>query len=129
MEGNSIHDPCFAAATDATSVACFLDPWHPVTILRLTKPLPTHEPTHSTLPWAIETTDDRRCTFLTGATAPMGGERINYGCTDGSFLIGAPDRSRPLWTIRSAKTYRPDTPGHPAPIASFPLAEIEETVP
>lgn len=129
MEGNAIHDPCFASSTRASSVACFRDPWHPVTILRLTRPLPRHARAHGSLPWAIETTDGRRCTFLTGATAPMGGERIDYGCTDGSFLIGAPLRDKPLWTIRSARAYRPDPPGHPAPIASFPLAAIEETVP
>jgi len=130
MQGNSIHDPCFAAGPHSTSVACFLDPWHPVTILRLTKPLPTHgEPHGRVLPWAIDTTDGRRCTFLTGATAPMGGERINYGCTDHSYLIGAPDERHPLWTIRSAKTYKPDLPGHPTPITSFPLVNIARTVP
>jgi hypothetical protein len=110
-------------------VVCFLDPWHPVTILALTKPLPRHGPTPAqTLPWAIETTDGRRCTYLTGATAPMGAERINYGCTDHSYLIGSPNRSTPLWTIRSSRTYRPDRPGHPTPLVDFPLAQIRRTI-
>lgn len=130
MQGNLIHDPCFAPAADATEVACFRDPWHPVTLLRLTRPLPKHDPTvKEVLPWAIETTDGRRCTFLTGATAPMGGERINYGCTDRSFLIGGPDRSRAVWTIRSARTYRPDDPRNPPSVTRFPLVGIAETVP
>jgi hypothetical protein len=130
FQGNLIHDPCFAPSPHARTVACFVDPWHPVTILDLTKPLPKHGPVDPrALPWAIQTTDGRHCTFLTGATAPMGGERINYGCTDRSFLIGAPNRSKPLWTIRSSRTYRPDPPGHPRPIASFPLAKIARTVP
>ena len=127
--GNAIHDPCFAASPHARSVVCFLDPWHPVTILALTKPLPRHGPTPAqTLPWAIETTDGRRCTYLTGATAPMGAERINYGCTDHSYLIGSPNRSKPLWTIRSSRTYRPDMPGHPTPLVDFPLAQIRRTI-
>ena len=130
FQGNAIHDPCFAATAHARSVACFIDPWTPVTVLRLTKALPKHGPLLGrALPWAIETVDGRRCTYLTGATAPMGGERINYGCTDRSYLIGGPDESRPLWTIRSSKTYIPDRPGHPTPITSFPLAKIARTVP
>jgi hypothetical protein len=130
MQGNEIHDPCFAPSPHARTVACFLDPWHAVTLLRLTRPLPRHGPAASgTLPWAIVTTDGRRCVFLTGATAPMGGERINYGCVGGSFLLGAPDTRAPLWLIRSARVYKPDVPGRPTPISDFPLVGIEETVP
>jgi len=130
MQGNAIHDPCFAASADARTVACFLDPWHAVTLLTLSRPLPAHGPAvRDALPWAIETTDGRRCVFLTGATAPMGGERINYGCVGGSYLIGSPDRRNPLWTIRSSAAYVPDRPGHPTPIGRFPLVTIRLTVP
>jgi hypothetical protein len=59
----------------------------------------------------------------------MGGERVNYGCTDRSILIGNPDTTTALWTIRSARAYKPDLPGHPAPIDSFPLAQIARTIP
>jgi hypothetical protein len=124
FEGNLIHDPCFAARHDAKVVACFLDPWHPVTLLRLTKPLPKPAPGATTLPWAIETADGRRCTFLTGATAPMGGLRINYGCTDHSYLVGTPNRSKPLWTILSAAKYVPE-----APRSSLARVGIAKTVP
>jgi hypothetical protein len=130
MQGNAIHDPCFAATAHSRSVACFIDPWHPVVMLTLNRALPAHPPAaRNALPWVIETTDGRRCVFLTGATAPMGGERINYGCIGGSYLIGSPDRRNPLWTIRSARGYRPDVPGHPTAITSFPLAGIKLTVP
>jgi hypothetical protein len=130
IEGNLIHDPCFAPRHPDGTVACFLDPWHPVTLLRLDRPLPHHGPEPAgALPWAIETTDGRRCVFLTGATAPMGGERINYGCINGSFLIGDPSRRTPLWTIRSAPGYRPDVPGHPTPISHFAIVGILLTVP
>jgi hypothetical protein len=130
MQGNAIHDPCFVDPVNHAMVACFIDPWHPVTMLRLDRPLPRHGPVlGSPLPWAIVTSDGRHCVFLTGATAPMGGERINYGCVGGSYLIGVPDRSHPLWTIRSARTYRPDAPGHPTPLRDFPLVGIRLTVP
>jgi len=130
IQGNAIHDPCFAASAHASTVACFLDPWHAVTLLSLERPLPPHSGAQrDDLPWAIETADGRRCVFLTGATAPMGGERINYGCVDGSYLIGAADTRAPLWTIRSARSYRPDPPGHATPITSFPLVAIKLTVP
>ena len=59
----------------------------------------------------------------------MGGERINYGCIHGSYLIGAPNTRDPLWLIRSARSYVPDLPGHPTPIAHFPLVAIKLTVP
>jgi hypothetical protein len=130
IQGNAIHDPCFAAGPQARTVACFIDPWHAVTLLVLTRPLPAHAPAvRDALPWAIETSDGRRCVYLTGATAPMGGERINYGCVGGSYLIGSPDRRAPLWTIRSANGYVPDRPGHPTPIGRFPLVAIKLTVP
>ena len=50
----------------------------------------------------------------------MGGERINYGCTKGWFLIGAPNTRPPLWTIRSSPRYIPDRPGHPTPLRPLP---------
>lgn len=130
IAGNAINDPCFAASADARTVACFLDPWHAVTLLRLTRPLPRHGPVQAGAPpWAIETENGLHCTYFTGATAPMGGERINYGCTKGWFLIGSPDRRQPLWTIRSSPRYVPDRPGHPTPLRRFPLAQIKLTVP
>ena len=130
MEGNAIHDPCFAASRRARRVACFIDPWHPLTLLTLDRPLPRHGAAPpGTLPWAIETVDGRRCTFLTGATAPMAGLRINYGCIGGSYLIGAPDREHPLWTIHASTAYHPDPPGRPVPLARYPPVGIGLTVP
>lgn len=130
-QGNAIHDPCFVPPRHRLVVACFIDPWHPVTLLRLDRPLPRHGPAIGgpILPWAIVTKDGHRCTFLTGATAAMGGQRINYGCIGGSLLIGDPDTRAPLWTIHSASAYHPDVPGHPTPLSHYPLAQIKETVP
>ncbi len=125
QEDNEIHDPCFSAAPDARLVVCFSDPWRPVTVLALTRPLPASEQAGGpTQPWAIETTDGRRCTLYTGATGSIGGERVSYGCADGSVLLGEPDRGEPLWTIRSATTDAPNVP-----ITSYPLAKIARTIP
>lgn len=131
MAGNAIHDPCFASPRNRTVVACFIDPWHRVTLLALNRPLPRHGPdtAGAILPWAIVTMDGRRCTFLTGATAAMGGQRVNYGCIGGSLLIGDPNTRQPLWTIHSATAYHPDVLGHPAPLSRYPLAQIKETIP
>lgn len=130
IAGNAINDPCFAPPHPDGTVACFIDPWHPVTLLSLDRPLPRHGPVaKDALPWVIETTDGRRCVFLTGATAPMANLRINYGCTDGSYLIGGVDRRNALWTIHSASGYRPDVPGHPAPLRRYPPVGIRQTIP
>lgn len=130
IDGNAIHDPCFAASPRAHTVYCFLDPWHAVTALRLRRKLPAREASGGgpPLPWAIVTADGRRCVFLTGATAPMGGRRVDYGCVGGSYLLGAPDRAAPLWTIRSSRSYRPEPPGHARPIIDFPLVAIRQTI-
>jgi hypothetical protein len=131
MQGNAIHDPCFAPPRRRGIVACFIDPWHRVTLLTLDRPLPRHGPATSgpLLPWAIVLMDGRQCTFFTGATAAMGGQRINYGCIGGSLLIGDPNTGPPLWTIHSARAYHPDALGHPTPLSRYPLARIKETIP
>lgn len=128
FQGNLIHDPCFAASAHARSVVCFLDPWHAVTVLRLTRRLPRHGPAVKgpPLPWAIVTTDGRRCVFMTGATALAGGERVNYGCTDGSYLIGNPDTRAPLWTIRSDRHL--SLKQMHTPLRRFPVVGIKQTI-
>lgn len=126
FEGNAIQDPCFAATPNSGSVACFVDPWSKVTLLKLTRKLPRNTNTgDDALPWAIVTTNGLRCVFLTGATAPMGGQRINYGCVGGAYLLGEPDQKPSLWTIRLARRY---VPGDRAPLDSFPLVKIEQTI-
>jgi hypothetical protein len=128
FQGNEIHDPCFAASRHAASVACFTDPWQPVTELRLTRPLPRPAAAAQgpALPWTIVTTDGRRCVFMTGATALVANERINYGCTNGTYLIGSPDAGQPLWRIRSVRRFTV-TEMH-APRDHFPVVGIRQTI-
>ena len=104
--GNAIHDPCYQSIPgDGQQVACPVGgPWSgDVILLTLTQPLPT-EPRKEvsrddTLPWALELVNGQRCTLFTGATAPIAGMRINYGCPGGSIVVGNIDRSQPLWRV------------------------------
>jgi hypothetical protein len=51
------------------------------------------------IPWALELANGSRCGLLTGATAVLAGQRINYGCDDGGLVIGEVDRSAAMWTV------------------------------
>ncbi len=51
------------------------------------------------IPWALELANGSRCGLLTGATAVLAGQRINYGCDDGGLVIGEVDRSAVMWTV------------------------------
>jgi hypothetical protein len=51
------------------------------------------------IPWGLELANGERCTLLTGATAVMADERINYGCESGGLVIGEVDRSGPVWMV------------------------------
>ncbi|WP_019588103.1 hypothetical protein [Deinococcus apachensis] len=101
---NAILDPCFAPLNDQTSLACSRDPWSANAIL-LTRsgPLPFNarlsaaDPDYAqAMPWALELANGQRCTRMTGATAPVAGLRINYGCPGGGVVAGGIDRTLPL---------------------------------
>lgn len=107
--GNAIHDPCLQNFLgDPKVLACPDTPWSAnVSLLTLTKPLPTDAPMNDsaktslkdTMPWALEMANGQRCTLFTGATAPIAGMRINYGCPGGFIAVGEIDRSGPVWRI------------------------------
>src|SRR5580704_3731902 len=107
--GNAIQDPCFQNIMgDAKVLACPDGPWTAnVILLTLTRPLPTDSPGNDatktslkdTMPWALEMANGQRCTLFTGATAPIAGMRINYGCPGGFIAVGNIDRSRADWRI------------------------------
>jgi hypothetical protein len=104
--GNAIHDPCYQSILgDQKQLACPVGgPWPAnVILLTLTQALPTEprkaESRDNELPWALELTNGQRCTLFTGATAPVAGMRINYGCPGGFQVVGDVDRSQPLWRV------------------------------
>lgn len=103
--GNAIHDPCFQNVMgDSNVLACPQTPWDAnVTLLSLASPLPAEEHQNisvtDSLPWALELANGQRCTVFTGATAPIAGMRINYGCPGGFVVVGDIDRSQPVWRV------------------------------
>jgi hypothetical protein len=101
--GNEIHDPCFSSKFVRDYVLCSDAPWSSaVTRIRLAKSLPygnnPSDPTRGE-PWALKLASGTTCGFMQGATAFVGGKRLNYGCTNGLTLYGDPRRTRPQWTI------------------------------
>jgi hypothetical protein len=104
--GNGLMDPCYQRVMgDEKQLACPAGgPWPAnVVLLTLTQPLPVEDRKESSresvLPWALELTNGQRCTQFTGATAPVAGMRINYGCPDGFTIVGDIDRSQPAWQV------------------------------
>lgn len=112
--GNGIVDPCFAdpfmAPGDGGVLYCAESPFAGDVIeLTLTEPLSAeggNEPVPlqggdqaGILPWALELANGEQCTLLTGATAPIAGLRLNYGCESGASVLGDIDHSQPLWVV------------------------------
>jgi hypothetical protein len=103
---HAILDPCYQSVLgDGKELACPVSgPWSAnVVLLTLTAPLPPETRKElsrdNTSPWAIELANGQRCSLFTGATPPVAGMRINYGCPDGSQAIGDIDRSQPVWRV------------------------------
>lgn len=104
LVGNVIHDPCFSDPAVRTWVACADTPFaRRVLRLNLTKPLPRKQANRGSAghgqPWALKLPGGTVCTAFTGATWLYHGLGASYGCTDKAFLAGAPNRSKPTWTI------------------------------
>jgi len=103
--GNAIHDPCFAnIMSDGKTLACARSPWeNKVSVLTVaTPPNPAKRkdiPRSQALPWALELANGDQCALFTGATAPVAGMRINYGCPGGGIVVGDIDRGQPLWRV------------------------------
>ena len=104
--GNAVMDPCYQRIMgDEKQLACPVGgPWGAnAVLLTLTEPLPADHfkevNRDSTLPWALELANGQRCSLFTGATAPVAGMRINYGCPGGFTVVGDVDRSQPVWRV------------------------------
>lgn len=83
--GNEILDPCFGHTSTATTLACAQDPWTPVTVLRVTAPLPPDASMGASVrPWALVLADGARCVALTGTVPMIAGVSLDYSCQDGT---------------------------------------------
>ena len=104
FRGNTIMDPCWKE-TGRHSVVCLLEPWSTnVHRLRLTRRLPATDTSAARL-WGLRLGGGVgvNCLMSTGATGVVGKHPISYLCRRGWVLLGSPDRSRPLWTMLTAK--------------------------
>jgi hypothetical protein len=108
MAGNGLMDPCYQRIMgDEKQLACPVGgPWPAnVVLLTLTQALPQEDrkvpDRDNVLPWALELANGQKCTQFTGATAPVAGMRINYGCPNGFTIVGDIDRSQPVWRVFS----------------------------
>lgn len=104
---NDLYDPCFSGARD--EVACVGNPFDKsVIVMRLSKP---NEGPGATMdkrrpPWAVRLANGATCAYFSGASGVVGGMRINYACSNGTSLLGEPDRSSAPWTIYYMKSQR-----------------------
>lgn len=103
--GGRFLDPCFASATpDTQPLACAAAPWSDeITLLNLTAPLP-RERANGTFsvaaaPWGLQLANGVRCQAHPGGNATVAGMQITAACSDGSQLLGDPDRSGGRWRV------------------------------
>jgi hypothetical protein len=109
--GNTILDPCFENPVFDREVLCVPSPWaRSGTLVRSRLDPDDRFPLTRTRPWALRLVNGRGCVSVSGATTVVRGSRMNYICRHfrtGPFLFGAPNRSRPTWTISLGHTYEP----------------------
>lgn len=99
--GNRIYDPCFTIPSNARAVICVPNPLDPSSNVQLNLSAPISIPPFVPAqkhPWFLQLADGTVCNFFTGATAGIGGERINYGCSDGWDIVGEPTTGT-VWTV------------------------------
>lgn len=106
--GDHILDPCFETPEAEDVVACVESPWTKRALL-VEAELDYNDRYLDARPgsWALELTNGKRCVFVSGASTVVAGRRLNYFCGKrgrGPYLFGSPDRSKPLWRIRMAKS-------------------------
>jgi hypothetical protein len=107
--GGQILDPCFANPFSDGEVLCVQSPWaHEGALVRTKLDEANHGARPGGRPWTVVLASGKRCGFLSGGTAVgPGGHRLNYGCgrsPHAGFLFGIPNRTRPTWTIRFARS-------------------------
>jgi hypothetical protein len=119
-ENNEIYDPCFenpfALRADPGELVCITSPFMTeVVLFTLTDPLVRDKEAAAVggngpnmpmdltdpwvLPWALELGNGDRCTLLPGTLDVLAGIPVDYGCSNGGAILGAPDRGQPVWTV------------------------------
>jgi hypothetical protein len=75
--------------------------------VKVTEPLPENGGSDGLAgeqaPWAMTLESGETCIFVSGATAAVGSERLNYSCDGEVVTYGEPDRREPVWTVMAAR--------------------------
>jgi hypothetical protein len=102
--GNIIYDPCFSTQGQKNYVICDVNPAGDGRGLKvkLAHPLPASTVGQGVQAWMMRLSDGTVCSFITGATGLVREERINYGCSNGSEIVGMP-KMESVWLVKEIK--------------------------
>lgn len=109
FSGIVIRDPCFLDEKQGSSsrsvVVCVESPWSTnVVRLRVTGAFSGARGVGpGEAPWGVRLASGRRCVRIAGVTARVMGRQITYACSGHRWLLGAPNRVRPTWTIQQIR--------------------------
>ncbi|MFK0154315.1 serine/threonine protein kinase [Streptomyces sp. NPDC090493] len=106
--GDRILDPCFSPDSDPSDTSALCLDEAPDRMVELSVPdgFPgnnNHMPGGPDIePITLVLANGARCSFAGGGTATLAGQRLNYGCDNGGYLYGYPNKTAALWTISYA---------------------------
>nr|WP_200420273.1 serine/threonine-protein kinase [Streptomyces sp. NBRC 14336] len=106
--GDRILDPCFSPDSDPSENSALCLDGAPDRMVELSVPegFPgnnNHMPGGPDIePIILVLTNGARCSFAGGGTATLAGQRLNYGCDNGGYLYGYPNKTAAVWTISYA---------------------------
>jgi hypothetical protein len=97
-------DPCFSAPIERDRLVCPLSPWRREGWIVRGTGFDTWKARRPV--WGLRTANRRRCSFLSGAGAPIRqGRRLNYGCSRSGRAI-PPGRAGYLWGVPKRRNGR-----------------------
>ncbi|MGW3130671.1 serine/threonine-protein kinase [Streptomyces sp. NPDC001123] len=103
--GDRILDPCFSPDSDPSDSSALCLDGAPDRMVELSVPegFPgnnDHMPGGPDIePIILVLVNGARCSFAGGGTATLAGLRLNYGCDNGGYLYGYPNKTAVMWTI------------------------------
>ncbi|MER5347848.1 protein kinase [Streptomyces mirabilis] len=103
--GDRILDPCFSPDSNPedTSALCLDGAPNRMVELSVPQGFPgnnDHMPGGPDIePITLVLSNGARCSFTGGGTSTLAGQRLNYGCDNGGYLYGYPNKTAALWTI------------------------------
>jgi len=106
--GDRILDPCFSPDSDPSDTSALCLDGAPDRMVELSVPegFPgnnDHMPGGPDIePIILVLANGARCSFAGGGTATLAGQRLNYGCDNGGYLYGYPNKTAAVWTISYA---------------------------